>query len=197
MDRYQTILQLAEQQGLIRLREVEEIGIPRMYLQRLYQTGQLERVSRGLYGLPNRLLTEHANLIEVSKRVPKAVICLISALQFHQVGTQLPWQVWIALEGQTWEPHLEYPALNITRMTGASAHYGIEIHAVEKSQVYVYSLAKTLADCFKFRNKVGLEVCLEALKDSLHHKKTTVDAIWQAAKICRVSNVMRPYLEAV
>lgn len=197
MDRFEQIIKLIEANGMIRPRDVESEGIPRVYLQRLYERGQVERVGRGLYTLPDALITEHDSLVEVAQRVPTGVICLLSALHFYSLTTQLPHRVWIAIEGTSWKPRMDYPPLEVMRFSGNAFHYGVEVHEINQVTVPIYSIAKTIADCFKFRNKIGLDVALEALREGLADKRTSVDAIWQAAKVCRVANVMRPYMEAI
>ncbi len=196
MDRKQKILILTGQLGIVRPRDVEAEGIPREYLYRLCASGDLMRVGRGLYALPDALGSEAITLAEVAKRAPNAVICLISALQFHNLTTQITHKVWIAIENKKWEPKLDYPPIELVRLTGRAFSFGVEEHEVHHVPVKVYSPAKTVADCFKFRNKIGLDVALEALRETWRSRKATMDEIWEAGKVCRVANVMRPYLEA-
>jgi len=183
--------------GIVRPRDVEAAGIPREYLLRLYRQGKLERSGRGMYTLPNRLVTEHHSYAEVAKRVPGAVLCLLSALAFHEMTTQNPTAVWIALGKGARRPAFASPSLRVVRLSGLSLTEGIESHHVEGVPIRVYSAAKTVADCFKFRNKIGLDLAIEALKECLRRKKGTVNDIYSFAKICRVSNVIRPYMEAL
>lgn len=197
MDRNGRILELAKQMGIIRPRDVEAAGIPREYLRRLFQRGELVRVGRGLYALPETVNTESITLAEVAKRVPNAVICLLSALQFHDLTTQVPHRVWIAIENRNWEPRFDYPPLELVRFSGRAFSFGIEEYEISRVQVKIYSPAKTVADCFKFRNKIGLDVALEALRETWRSRKATMEELWEAAKVCRVANVMRPYLEAI
>jgi len=197
MDRKQKILGLARRRGIIRPRDVEAEGIPRQYLYRLCANGALTRVGRGLYALPDTLRSEAITLAEVAKRVPNAVICLLSALQFHDLTTQIPHRVWIAIENKRWEPKFDYPPIELVRLTGHAFSFGVEEHEVDRVPVKVYSPAKTVADCFKFRNKIGLVMALEALRETWRSRKATMDELWEAAKVCRVANVMRPYLEAI
>ena len=133
----------------------------------------------------------------MAKRVPEAVLCLLSALAFHEITTQNPPSVWIALRKGARKPVLSSPSLRIVRLSGPSLTEGIENHTVEGVPVRIYSAAKTIADCFKFRNKIGLDVAIEALKDCLRQKKASVNEVYRYAKICRVSNVIRPYMEAL
>ena len=197
MDQKQKILELARQMGLIRPRDVEAAGIHREYLLRLYRNGDLLRVGRGLYALPGAQTSEYISFAEVAKRVPNAVICLVSALEFHHLTTQIAHSVWIAIENKKWEPKFEYPSLEIVRFSGPAFSFGVEEHEVDRITVKIYSAAKTVADSFKFRNKVGLDVALEALQETWRNRKATMDELWETAKVCRVANVMRPYLEAV
>jgi len=197
LDRKQKILDLARRMGLVRPRDVEAAGIHREYLQRLYRNGDLVRVGRGLYALPGTRTSESLSLAEVAKRVPNAVMCLITALQFHNLTTQVAHRVWIAIENRKWGPAFDYPPIEIVRLTGPAFSFGVEKHDVDRTTIKVYSPAKTVADCFKFRNKIGLDVSLEALRETWRSQKATMDELWEAAKVCRVANVMRPYLEAV
>ena len=193
----QRLIRLATRRGTIRPRDLQAPGIPRVYLQRLVADGVLERVARGVYRLAGGPATRHATLVEVAKRVPNGVACLLTALQFHDVGSELPPRVWMAVERKAWKPRINDLPVHIVRFSGKAFSAGIERHVLEGVPVRVYSVAKTVADCFKYRNKVGLDVAVEALKDCLSQRKCTYDDLWRYATICRVANVMRPYLEAV
>jgi predicted transcriptional regulator of viral defense system len=181
----------------MRSREIEGLGISREYLRTLLARGIVERVGRGLYRPPNGELTPYHSLAEASRRVPRGTVCLLSALRFHRVTTQAPFEVWMAVDRSAWHPRITDFPLRLVTFSGLALTEGIEDHQVEGVPVRVYSLAKTVADCFRFRNKIGLDVALEALRESLRAKRVTVDALWRFAKICRVANVMRPYLEAI
>jgi predicted transcriptional regulator of viral defense system len=191
------LLELADQQSVIRAQDLQELGIPRNYLGRLVHSGKLEKVGRGLYSSPGALATEHRTLLEVSRKVPEAVICLSSALRFHELTTENPFQVWIALKRGAWTPRADYPPIRVVRLSGQSLTFGIEEHSVEGGKIKVYNPAKTIADCFKFRSTVGTELALQALRECLREKKATMDELWAAAKVCRVANVIRPYMEAL
>ena len=193
----QKIMQYIGKYGIVRARDIEAIGLPREYLVRLHRQGKLTRPGRGMYTLPDANVTERHSYAEVTKRVPEAVICLLSALAFHEISTQSPASVWIALGKGARKPALRSPSLRIVRLSGPSLTEGIEKHQVEGVPVRVYSAAKTVADCFKFRNKIGLDVAIEALKDCLRQRKATVNEIYRYAKVCRVSNVIRPYMETL
>ncbi|HSI47163.1 MAG TPA: type IV toxin-antitoxin system AbiEi family antitoxin domain-containing protein [Ideonella sp.] len=191
------ILELARHRRVLRAADVREHGWSPQLLIRLHQAGKLQRFARGLYGLPDAEATEHQTLIEVCQRVPKAVLCLLSALQIHEIGTQLPHEVWIALPEATQTPALSYPPLRIARLRGAAYSDGIQTVADQGAPIRVYSAAKTVTDCFKFRNKIGLDVALEALKDAWRSRKVSMAELSRFARINRVERVMQPYLEAV
>jgi predicted transcriptional regulator of viral defense system len=176
---------------------VKPHGISGDYLHKLYSEGVLERPSRGLYTLPGANTSEYRSVVEASKRVPHGVLCLLSALRFHNLTTQSPFEVWLAIDEKARCPRVDNPPLRVVRFSGAALTYGVEMHSVEGVPVKVYSPAKTVADCFKYRNKIGLDVAIEALRDSLAQRKVTLDELWSAAKVCRMSKVIRPYLEAM
>jgi len=192
------VLEITGKAGIIRPRDLDGFDIPRRYLSLLNQRGLLHRIGRGLYELPNADVTEHWTIAQVSKRVPDCVICLISALRFHDLTSRHPHEVWLAIE-RTKNPILKIMDLPIRRMRYSSLAFseGIEEHVVSGVNVRIYSVAKTIVDCFKYRNKIGLDVALEALKESRRERRCTNDDLWRYAKICRVTNVMRPYLEAM
>ncbi|MGO9084519.1 MAG: type IV toxin-antitoxin system AbiEi family antitoxin domain-containing protein [Candidatus Sulfotelmatobacter sp.] len=193
----QKIMHYIREHGMVRPRDIEGIGLPREYLVRLHRQGKLNRSGRGIYTVPDANVTERHSYAEVAKRVPEAVVCLLSALAFHEITTQSPPSVWIALRKGARKPVLPSPSLRIIRLSGPSLTEGIENHQVEGVPVRVYSAAKTVADCFKFRNKIGLDIAIEALKDCLRQKKANINEVYRYAKICRVSNVIRPYMEAL
>jgi predicted transcriptional regulator of viral defense system len=195
-DRART-LKLARRSRGVSPRELADAGIHRQVLTRLVAEGQIERIARGVYRLPEQPITEHHGLAVAAAAVPHGVICLLSALQYHGIGTQLPSEVWMALDRRAWRPTLGYPPLRIVRFTGAALTQGIESHAIEGRTVKVYGVAKTLADCFKYRNKIGLDVALEALRDAWRRKRFTMDELDRYATICRVQRVMQPYLEVL
>lgn len=189
------LLRLARRHGSVTRREVTAAKIHTQTLSRLVRAGTLERVARGRYRLPNAPVTEHHGLALVAAAAPKSVICLLSALSFHQIGTQLPREVWIALDRRSRRPSLRYPRLCVVRFGGDALTDGIQIHRVEGETVRVFSVAKTIADTFKYRNKIGLDVALEALRDAWRARRFTMNEIWRFARVCRVERVMRPYLE--
>jgi predicted transcriptional regulator of viral defense system len=190
------ILDLAAHQPLVRSRDIEALGIPRESLLRLYRQGVFVRTARGVYTLAESSVTEHHSLAVAAKLVPGGVVCLLSALRFHGLTTQDPHEIWMAIDFKAHKPSIGYPALRVVRFSGGALVEGIERHLIEGVEVRVYSPAKTLADCFKYRNKIGVDVAIEALRDALRTRKATVDEIHRFAKVCRVANVVRPYLES-
>lgn len=191
------IIQIARKRGIVQARDLEELGISRNHLYDLCKKGHLKRLARGLYTLDGAPMTEHLSLVETAKRVPSAVVCLLSALRFHEIGTQMPKDVWIAIPRGSWRPRFKSPPINVTFLSNDAYCHGIQKHNVSGVNVNIYSPAKTVADCFKFRNKVGIDVAIESLKEALSSRKTTVDALIDAARINRVSPIMQPYLEAI
>jgi len=183
--------------GVIKTKEALEKGIQSRTLGQLLDAGKLELISRGVYRLTEEEPVSNPDLFTVAARVPKAVICLISALSFHDLTTQIPHKVDIALERTASDPRLDYPPLAIHRFSGKALLEGIEKHKIDGVNIRVYSAEKTLADCFKFRNQIGLDVALEALKFYRARKKVNMKAVTHYARICRVENVMKPYLEAL
>ena len=193
----QQVLRLARARKLLRARDVTQKGLPTITLTRLVQTGKLERIARGLYGLPGATVSEHRSLAEVSARVPKGVVCLLSALRVHEIGTQAPFEVWIAIPQHMVAPRLDQPAIRVVRMSDQALADGVERRIIDGVKVPVFTAARTVVDCFKFRNKIGLEVALEALRDGWSRRKFTLDDLWRHAISGRVANVMRPYIEAI
>jgi len=193
----QQILELIRSARVLRPRDLDRLSIAREYLSRLHAKGLLDRPGRGLYVAANNEPTENQTLVEACKRVPQGIVCLLSALQYHKLTTQAPFEVWLALGEKAWAPKVDHPPLRIVRFSGPALTTGIEEHAIDGVKVRVYDPAKTVADCFKYRNKIGVDVALEALRDCWKQRKATMDQLWQAARVCRVGNVMRPYLESL
>jgi len=196
-DSYQNILDLAAERSLIRPRDLTERGLPTVALTRLVRQGRLQRVGRGLYALPDRPVSEHNTLAEVARKHPQAIVCLLSALRFHNLTTQSPFEVWLAIPNKARAPKMDYPSLRIVRFSGEALTVGVEDHVIDGVPVRVTGVARTVADCFKFRNKIGLDVALEALQEAWRAKRVSMDELWHYAKLCRVTNVMRPYMESL
>lgn len=161
------------------------------------ERGEVERVGRGLYALPGALHDERGGLAEIARRVPDGVVCLLSALRFHGLTTQNPLELWLAIERKAWRPRIDHPPLRVVYLSGPSFSEGIEEHVVEAVPVRVYSAAKTVADCFKFRNKVGIDIAVEALRDYRRQHPKALEDVWRYGQINRVGRVLRPYLESV
>ena len=193
----QRVLDLARQKGVLRASELDAIDAPRVVLTRLIAAGLLDRVGRGLYRLPGHPISEHEGLMVVATKAPQAVFCLLTALQFHGLTTQLPRQVWIAMPRGCHSPRIDYPPIRMVQMAGSAHLAGVEEHLCNGVKVRIYSPAKTVVDCFKHRNKIGLDVALEALKDAWRTRKASANDLWRYAQDCRVATVMRPYMEAV
>lgn len=191
------MLRLARERPLLRTGYVAALGVPTVVLTRLVRSGKLARQGRGLYCLPEHPPSALRSLAEVSLRAPRGVVCLLSALRVHEIGTQAPFEVWLALPPGVIPPRVGSPALRVVRMSGKSLTEGVEHIEIEGVGVPVFNAAKTVADCFKYRNKIGLDVALEALREARRARKASMDDLWRYARICRVANVMRPYLEAV
>ena len=191
------VLALASSASLLRARDVAALSLPTIILSRLVKDGRLRRVGRGVYARADRPLSEHISLAEVALRVPRGVICLLSALHIHGLGTQAPHQIWLAIPQNSPTPRFERPSLRPVRMSGPALTKGIQSMRIDGLDVPVFNAAKTIADCFKYRNKIGIDVALEALRDGWEQRKVSMDELSYYANIDRVSNVMRPYMESV
>lgn len=183
--------------GTLRTREAAERGIHYSTLYGMRDAGLLERLSRGVYRLAELRGPAMHDVVAVAERVPGAVLCLVSALDFHEIGTQIPAGVSIAIGPKDWRPQLDYPPIRVYRMSGEALSAGVEEHTIDGTAVKVFNPAKTVADCFKFRNKVGLDVALEALREAVRDRKATRDEIMRYAVINRVAKIVRPYIEAM
>jgi predicted transcriptional regulator of viral defense system len=190
-------LRLVTELGVLRPRDLTEYGISRVYLQRLQQRGLIQRVSRGLYVPTDSDISEYHTLATAAKRVPHGVVCLLSALRYHNLTTQNPYEVWMAIDEKARLPKAHEQGIRFFRFSETTLRYGVDVQTIEGVQVSVYNPAKTVADCFKYRNKIGLDVALEALRDCWRLRKATMDELWQSAKVCRVARVMRPYMESL
>ena len=183
--------------SILRTRDLEAHGIWRANLRDYVEQGVLTRVGRGLYTLVGVEAGENHSLAEVGKRVPQGTVCLLSALRFHELTTQQPHETWLALDGRARSPKTDSLALRIVRFTGSALSEGREEHVIEGVPVKIYNPAKTVADCFKFRNKIGLDVALEALRETWRARRCGMSELMRYARVCRVANVMRPYLESL
>lgn len=191
------LLSKVKEKSLVRPKDFEGIKGARVHLSQLLKSGELVKLGRGLYASAENDFDERQSLLETARRVPKGVLCLLSALRFHELMTQNPFEIWLAIEGTSRKPQIETLQLNVFRFSGAAFVEGIETNEIKGVRLRIYNPAKTVADCFKYRNKIGLDVAIEALRDVWRLKKTTADKLWHYAKVCRMSNVMRPYLESI
>jgi len=196
LNRSNPALDLLRAKGMVRARELAQIGVAGETLQQLLRRGALVRIGRGLYVAPDRALTEHDQLAQLAIKHPRVVFCLLTALQIHGLTTQAPHEVWVAISPNARAPQVEYPPLRVVRFSDPD----IQIEQISLDGVVripVTSAAKTVVDCFKFRNKIGLDVALQALKDAWRQKKVSMDDLWESAQLRRMTNVMRPYLECL
>ncbi len=183
--------------GMMRLSEALRIGVTRGTIERMLENGTLERLSRGLYQLTDAEPLSHPDLTVVAAKIPQGVICLISALAFHELTTQIPHEIYVAIPRDSEPPRIEHPPLRSFRFSGQAFTEGIESHRLGPIAVKIYSREKTLADCFKYRNRIGLDTCLEAVRFYKQQKQYHVDALLHFAEVCRVKKLMQPYLEAI
>jgi len=197
MEPHAEVKQLLEVQGIARARDLRAAGLEGSQIARLVQRGELVRLSRGVYGLAGRAPTGDEALLVVARRVPDGFFCLLTALRFHDLTTQAPHAVWIGLGLRRHPPKLDWPSLRIVRYSGAGLSAGIETHVRDGVPLQVTGVARTVVDCFKFRNKIGLDVALEALAQVRRERRASNDELWRLASLLRMANVMRPYLESV
>ena len=186
-----------KQGGILKTKEAIRVGIHPRTLYEMLNAGVLERLNRGLYRLADLPPLGNPDLVSVSLKVPHGVICLISALHYHDITTQIPHEIYLALGRGTEPPRLDHPPIRIFWFTGRAFAEGVEMHKIDGIPIHIYSPEKTVVDCFKYRNKIGLDVAIEALRECWRNRRCTMDQLWYYAKICRVTNVMRPYLEAL
>jgi predicted transcriptional regulator of viral defense system len=191
------VLEIVKERGLLRARDIEGLGFSPTHLQRLYEQGRLTRLGRGIYGPLDMPLDENQSLSEVALRVPHGVVCLVSALQFHHIGTQSPSKVWLALPTRSHLPAIDWPPLRVVQMAASLLEEGVEEHVLNGVTVRMTNPARTVVDCFRFRNKVGIDIALEAAIAGWQERKYTMQEISHYQKICRVTTVMRPYMEAI
>jgi len=193
----QQVINFVQENSLVRPRDLKKINLPQDYLHILAREQIIERLGRGLYQWPGKNPGEFQSLVEVSKLAPKAIVTLLSALNFHRMTTQNPHEVWLAIDRKDWRPVISYPPVRYVTMSSDALHEGVERHNIDNVVIQVFCPAKTVVDCFKYRNKIGLDVALEALRDGWSDRKFTMDELLKYAKICRVKNVMQPYLESL
>lgn len=198
-----TAPELLAMSGILRTRDLENSGISRQQLSRLTREGVIVRLGRGIYSLPDSDISRHHSLAEICTRIPHCIICLTSALEFHGLTTQVPSRVTIMIEKHARSPKIEYPPIQCVRARGFSFSTGVQTHTIEGVSIHITDPYKTVVDCFKYRNKIGMDIAIEALREILVspvHEKDSLNIrteIRHYAQICRVEQVMRPYLEAL
>lgn len=183
------------QKGPLRSAQIRQLGVPPSRLRTWVESGKAERLARGLYALPDQERNEHFHLVEAAKLAPRSVVCLLSALQFHGLTTQIPREIWIAIEGHGHRPRLDGVRVRIFRFSGDAFHEGLEIHTNVGGEIRVYGVAKTVVDCFRMRNKIGIDIAIEALRDSIRQRRTTPAELHAVATKLRMARVMEPYLQ--
>src|SRR5713101_3555593 len=191
------VVRRVARKGLVRLRDLQGSGVHPEDLRRLVARGELARIGRGLYAHPKAEVTELHSLAQVAARAPRGVVCLLTALSVHGLGTQLPRDVWLAIDRKAALPRFTYPPLRVVRFSIAARTRGVEQRRVEGVPILITTPARTVVDCFKYRNKIGLDVALEALREFHRRKEFSFDEIWKYATLQRVTRVMQPYLEAI
>lgn len=190
-------IQIISKSGMVRLRELKAVGIPETVVARLTKAGRVVRLARGLYQLPSANLQTGHTLAEVAKIVPKGVICLISALVYHELTLQMPPFIWVAIDVHTRQPKHRYPPMRFVRFSKKALTEGIEQHVIEGVSVKITSPAKTIVDCFRFRNKIGSDIAISAMREALRKRRCKPDEIIRHARSLRIASVVKPYLEAM
>jgi len=188
---------LLEQHKIVRTTELSRAGVHPETIRRMVKTGDIIKLARGLYSLPGYQPTEYYSLIEAQKLVDQGVVCLLSALSYHEIGTQNPSEIWMAIPRKTRPPKIENSPVKIVKFSEEGYQAGIETHSIENNEIKIYNIPKTIADCFKYRNKLGIDVAIEALKDVMLNKRTTVDELLKYAEIYRVRQIITPYMESL
>lgn len=197
MTKKEQVLALIRQHRVLRPRDLSSQGLPSYYLHLLAQEGSIKALGRGLYASNTYLPDEKSDYVEIAKRIPSACICLISALRFYELTTQNPAKVWIAIGNKDRMPRIGYPPISVVRFSGGALSEGLNNELIDGIEVRVYCVAKTIADCFKFRNKIGIEIAIEALREGWQKKIFSLEELNHYAKLCRVEQVMRPYIDCL
>ena len=194
---YNALEKLLRRKKSFSVSEAESQGVSRQQLSLYCRQGRIERLGRGVYSPPDQAINPYLDMELLAKKQANFVVCLLSALRIHNFTTQLPNSLWIAIPHGARLPKLEFTALSCIRLTQKPYDYGVEIHDLHGVKVKVYSAAKTVADCFKFRNKIGMDVALEALREGYRLKLFTVSELMDAAAICRITKIITPYVESL
>jgi predicted transcriptional regulator of viral defense system len=191
------LMSLVREQPTFRASDAVKLGTPRVTLTRLVHQGELVRLARGVYASSQRKSTELDGLLEVAAQNRQGVFCLLTALRFHRLTTQSPHEIWLAIPNKARVPNIDYPPVRVVWYSGPALSEGIETHIIEGQEIRVYTVAKTVADCFKYRNKIGTDVAIEALHDAWKQRRVTMSELYRFSKICRVEKIIRPYLESL
>ena len=198
MKQRDSIIQYIKREGVLRRRDLERIQVHPETLNRLVKKGEVIRIGRGLYTLPNmESQSSFQTYIEISKKIPRGVVCLLSALAFHEITTQVPYQVWLAIGEKARKPRMTHTEVRFVRFSQQLLDEGVQVYSIQNNPVKITNPARTIIDCFKYRNKIGLDVAVEALKEGWRDGRFTMDDLWKYAKLCRVAKVIRPYIEAI
>jgi predicted transcriptional regulator of viral defense system len=190
-------LDLLRAKGMLRLKDLIAENIEPETLARLVREGQVIRPARGLYQLPNTQVDAAHVLAEAAALVPRGIVCLISALQYHTLTLQMPSTVWMAIERTAWKPTISYPSVRFVRFSGWALTEGVQQYPVQSHKVSITNPARTIVDCFRYRNKIGIDVAMEGLRTGIRQRKCTPDELWQYGKKARIWTIMRPYVETV
>lgn len=190
-------LHLLKHSKILKTEELSGAGVHRETIRRMVKSGKIIKLARGLYSIPDYQPSEYYSLIEAQKIVEQGVVCLLSALSYHGIGTQNPSEVWMAIPRKTRPPKINNSPIRMVKFSGEGYRSGIEKHNIDNNEIRIYTIPKTIADCFKYRNKLGTEVSIEALKDVLLNRRTTVDELLKYAEICRVRQIITPYMESL
>ncbi len=191
------VYNILQQKPIVRSSEFNKAGVHRETIRRMAEAGEIVKIAHGLYSSDEYIPNEKYSLIEAQKIVNNGIVCLISALSCYEIGTQNPSEVWMAIEKSSWHPQIKNTPVRLINYTGESYTSGVECINIDNEKVKIYNIPKTIADCFKFRNKIGIDVAIEALKDVLENKRTTVDEILFYSEICRVRKIITPYMESL
>ena len=186
----------AERPQIFRLQDLDRVGLTRGRLRSLVSAGKAEKIARGLYRWKAEA-TELETVATVAAQVPDAIVCLLTALLVHDIGTQLPHEIWIAIDRKARKPRIDYVGVRIIRYSGEMQHYGVETRLIQGVPVHITSPARTVIDCFRYRNKIGIDVALEALKDAIATRRVSIQSLVRTAQACRCEAALMPYLEAI
>ena len=197
MTKQEQLKKMFARNRIVRASTIRDAGISAQFITNMLRNGEITRLGRGVYSLAEAAATEMSDIEALSHVVPRGVICLVSALRFHGLTDENPHEISVAVKHGSHPPKIEYPPVQFFVFSGLAYSSGVESHSVNGTELRVYSIEKTIADCFKYRNKIGLDIAVSALQDAVKKGKVNYNSLWESAKICRVSKIIRPYMEAV